>query len=167
LKEIIQKPSSNIVPSSKQRFPPPRSRGGFLIELDNMEKKINKFVYWTPRILSIIFILFLAIFSLDVFDMKLGFWGTVLGLFMHNIPVFILLAVLLISWKHEIVGGVVFILAGALYIVMILMNVLRNSFEWYMLSWILTIAGPAFLIGILFIINWLKKRNNQKEALIK
>jgi len=105
--------------------------------------------------------LFLAMFSLDVFDMKLSFWETALGLFMHNIPVFVLLIVLLISWKHEIVGGIVFILAGILYVVMILMNILRNSFEWYMLSWIIIIAGPTFFIGILFIINWLKKRNNQ------
>ncbi len=99
--------------------------------------------------------------------MKLGFWGTVLGLFMHNIPVFILAIILFISWKREIVGGIAFTLAGTLYIVMILMNVLRNSFEWYMISWILTIAGPAFLIGILFIINWRKRQNNQKDALIK
>ena len=139
----------------------------FLGRINNMEKKINKFIYWTPRILSIIFICFLALFSLDVISPELSFWQIVVGLFMHNIPVFILLIVLLISWKHEIVGGVVFILAGTLYVVMMLMNILRNSFEWYMASWILTIAGPAFLIGILFIINWLKKRNNQKDALIK
>ncbi len=132
-----------------------------------MGKKINRFVYWTPRILSIIFILFLAIFSLDIFDMKLGFWETILGLFMYNIPVFVLLVVLLISWKREIVGGIVFTLAGVLYVAIMLINMLRNSFEWYMISWIITIAGPAFLIGILFIINWLKKRNNQKDASIK
>lgn len=132
-----------------------------------MEKKINRFVYWAPRILSIIFMLFLAMFSLDVFDMKLGFWETALGLFMHNIPVFVLLIVLLISWKHEIVGGIVFILAGTLYVVIMLMNMLRNSFGWYMVSWNLIVAGPAFLIGILFIINWLKKQNSQKNALIK
>jgi len=33
-----------------------------------------------------------------------------------------LLVILLISWKHEIVGGVVFILAGLAYITMLLMN---------------------------------------------
>jgi len=132
-----------------------------------MEQKINKFVYWTPRILSIIFICFLALFSLDVISPELSFWQIVFGLFMHNIPVFILLAILLISWKREIVGGIAFTLAGALYVVMILMNVLRGSFEWYMVSWILTISGPAFLIGILFIINWRKKQNNQKDTLIK
>jgi len=118
-----------------------------------MEKKISKFIYWTPRILSIIFIIFLSLFSLDVFDMGLDFWGTVAGLFMHNIPVFILIAILIISWKYEIVGGIAFILAGLTYIVMLMMN----QFEWYMLSWSVTIAGPAFFIGILFLIGWFKK----------
>lgn len=129
-----------------------------------MTKKISKFVYWTPRILSIIFILFLTIFSWDVFDMKLGFWGTVLGLFIHNIPVLVLLVVLLISWKHEIVGGVTFIMAGILYLVA---NMLRNPFEWYRMSYSLIIALPAFLIGILFIINWRGKKNNYEDKPIK
>jgi hypothetical protein len=141
--------------------------GLFFGKIKHMENKINKFVYWTPRILSIMFLLFLAMFSLDIFDMKLGFWGTLVGLFMHNIPVFILLIVLLISWKHEIVGGITFILAGMSYMVMMLMNMLRGSFEWYMISYSLIIAGPAFLIGILFIINWSKRKSNQKDKLIK
>lgn len=119
-----------------------------------MVKKISRFIYWTPRILSIIFILFLALFSLDIFEGNYGFWGTILGLFMHNIPSLVLLMILLISWKYEIVGGIVFILAGILYIIIILMN----PFEWYMLAWILQISGIAFLIGILFLINWFKKK---------
>jgi hypothetical protein len=102
-------------------------------------------------------------FSLDIFDMQLGFWGTLLGLFIHNIPVFVLLAVLLISWKYEIVGGIVFILAGILYILIMLINISRDPFEWYMLSYSLIIAGPAFLIGILFVVNWLRKRNNHTD----
>ena len=123
-----------------------------------MEKKINKFVYWTPRILSIIFILFLALFSLDIFEMNLGFWGTLVGLFIHNIPVFILLIILIISWKHEIVGGIAFILAGILYIAFILMNVMTTGFEWYYLAWAVQISGIAFFIGIMFLVGWFKKR---------
>ena len=121
-------------------------------------RKINKFIYWCPRILSIIFILFLALFSLDIFEMKLGLWGTILGLFMHNIPVLLLLMVLLIAWKYEWVGGIAFFLAGLLYIAIMLMTALRNRFEWYMLSWAIQIAGLAFLIGILFLINWFQKK---------
>ncbi len=132
-----------------------------------MEQKINKFIYWTPRILSIIFICFLALMSLDVISPELSFWQIAVGLFMHNIPVFILLAVLLISWKREIVGGIVFTLAGMLYVMMILMNMLRNSFQWYMLSWILMVARPPFLISILFLINWRKQQPHQKNTFIK
>ena len=129
------------------------------------ETKISRFVYWTPRILSILFILFLAMFSLDVFEPGLTAGQIAIGLFMHNIPVLVLLVVLIISWKYEIVGGIAFILAGLLYILVLAMN---PNFEWYMLSWSLIIAGPAFFIGILFMIGWFKKKNlkHQKNPLI-
>ena len=117
-------------------------------------KKVSKFVYWTPRILSIIFLAFLVLFSFDVFGNGYTFWQTVAALLIHNIPVFFLLAVLIISWKYEIVGGIAFILAGLFYLVM---ESLRQP--WYtVISWSMIIAGPAFLIGILFLVNWFKKR---------
>lgn len=124
-----------------------------------MERKVNKFIYWTPRVLSIFFVLFLALFSLDVFEGNYGFWGTVLALFMHNIPALILLVVLLISWRHEIVGGIGFILAGIAYIGMISANIISTGFEWYYLAWAIQISGIAFLVGILFLIGWSKKRH--------
>lgn len=123
--------------------------------------KINKLLYWIPRILSIIFILFLMMFSLDIFDNGYGFWQIVIGLLMHNIPAFILIAILIISWKREIVGGIAFILLGFAYSMLVLLN----SFELYKLIWILTISGPAFLIGILFTINCKKKKINGNERI--
>ena len=117
-------------------------------------KNISKFVYWTPRILSILFLAFITLFSFDVFGNGYTFWETVLALFMHNLPGLILLAVLIISWKYEIVGGIAFILAGLLYIITTLMRQ-----PWYIvISWSMIIAGPAFLIGILFLVNWYKKK---------
>ncbi len=121
-------------------------------------RKVNKWVFWTPRILSILFICFLALMSLDVFDSGLSFWQTVVGLFMHNIPAFILLIALVISWKYEWVGGVIFILAGVVYIALLLISVLKSGFEWYLLFWAIQIAGLAFFIGILFMINWRRKK---------
>jgi hypothetical protein len=125
------------------------------------EKRREKLIFWAPRIMSIIFVLFLALFSLDVFDMNLGFWETVLGLFMHNIPALFLLIVLLIAWKYEIVGAIFYTLAGLAYIVITATSV---GFP-LALTWSLTIAGPAILIGWLFYLNWRRKKNKKgKEA---
>ena len=128
-----------------------------MVEQKHMAQKINQFIYWTPRILSIVFILFLMVFSLDVFEPGLSAWQIAIGLFMHNIPALVLLAVVVVSWRHEIVGGIVFILAGIAYIASMLAAGRLKGGMWVSFP---IIAGPAFLIGILFIVNWLKKRNN-------
>jgi len=117
-------------------------------------KRVSRGLYWTPRIISILLLLFLAMFSLDIFGNDYTFWQTILGLFMHNIPVFVLAILLWISWKHEWVGALTFLLAGLLYIFLTLW---RNQFQWYMLSWSLIIAGPAFIIAFLFYLNWKRK----------
>jgi hypothetical protein len=98
--------------------------------------------------------MFLAMFSLDVISPELTLKQIIIGLFMHNIPVLLLLLVLIISWKYEMVGGVVFLLAGLLYIIMMAIRL-----SWHtVLPWSLLIAGPAFFIGILFMINWFQKK---------
>lgn len=123
-----------------------------------MNKTLAKFVYWTPRVASILFVIFLALFSLDVFSESKGLWETLGALFIHNIPALLMLAFAIIAWKYEIVGGVAFILAGIIYIFF----VFQNPFEWYHLTWILQIAGPAFLIGALYLWGWFKKDETQK-----
>jgi hypothetical protein len=121
-----------------------------------MRRGVSRFVYWAPRILSILFLFFLVLFSLDVFEICSG-WDCMLGLLMHNIPVLILLIVLIISWRYEIVGGIAFILAGLVYIFFIMRSMSMSGFEWYYVDWILQISGIAFFIGILFLIGWYKK----------
>lgn len=121
-----------------------------------MVKKVGRFIYWTPRILAILFIIFLALMSLDVISPELSFGQIALGMLMHNIPTIVMLVVLIISWKREIVGGIAFIMAGGAYIVF----TAQAELPWYiMLSWAGTIAAPAFLIGILFLVNWFKRRH--------
>jgi len=119
-------------------------------------RKVSRWLYWTPRILSILFLLFLGMFSFDVFGNNYTFWQTVGAFLMHNIPVFVLAILLWISWKHELVGAIAFCLAGLLYVYLTLF---RAQIPWYIaLSWSMIIAGPAFLVGILFYLNWRRKR---------
>lgn len=120
-----------------------------------MTTTINKGLYWTPRVIGIIFVLFLALMSLDVFGPGQDFWQTTGALVLHLIPALILLAVLLVSWKYEIVGGVGFILAGLVYIGLLF----ASPFEWFKVVWALQISGIAFLVGILFLVGWKKKKH--------
>jgi len=76
-----------------------------------MKIQLKSVLFRMPRILCILFILFLAVIALDVFEEGRGFWGTVLALIMHLIPNFVLTLILILSWKREWIGGILF-LAG-------------------------------------------------------
>jgi len=99
---------------------------------------------WIPRVLAIVFIVFLLLFGLDVFSENAPFIRKLVAFFMHSIPSFILLLILFISWKKPLVGGSIFILfsiAFSLY------------FRTYRsLSTFLFFVLPPVLVGILFII---------------
>lgn len=114
-------------------------------------KSINGFLYWIPRILAILFILFLAFFSLDVFSPEKDLASIIFGLIMHNIPVFILIIVLVISWKYDIFG-VSFMLFGFIFLSNLILRGKRVEYGH------LTIIIPSILIGILFLFNWARKR---------
>ncbi len=123
--------------------------------------KVGRFVYWAPRILSILFVLFLGLFSLDVIEPGRSVGEIVVGLLIHNVPVFILIGFLIIAWKHELVGAITFITAGLLYMMLTMSEAIRSEVPWYLgVSWGLTLGGPALLVGILFLVNlsWKRKR---------
>lgn len=111
---------------------------------------MKKILYWLPRILSIIFILFIGLFALDAFDGKESLSEIIIGLLMHLIPNFILIAFLIIAWKKEKAGGIIFIILSIVFTIYFhtYKNILIFS----------TISFPVFLIGILFLINGLKRK---------
>ncbi len=120
-----------------------------------MEKKKNGFLYWTPRILGIGMIFYLAIFSFDVIGTSDDPWQVALGMLIYNIPSFILIILLLFSWKWDLIGGIIYPLLGLAY------NLFFCDQHW---SAHLGIAGPLFLIGLLFLLNWKANRNTIKPA---
>ena len=110
-------------------------------------------LYWAPRALSIVFIAFLSLFALDVFGEGYGFWKTLLALGMHLIPSFVLIVALVLAWRWEWIGAALYAGAGTLYVTWVMRHRMPPAIK---LSWILTIAGPAFVIAGLFLVNWLK-----------
>jgi hypothetical protein len=111
-----------------------------------MRPSTQKALYWTPRVLAIAFILFLALFALDVFGEGYSLGETLVALFMHLIPNFVLAAILVVAWKREWIGAVLFFGLGIFYLV-----ATRGNEHW---TAYLFISGPLFLMGILFQLNW-------------
>ncbi len=106
--------------------------------------KLKKILYWSPRIITILFIIFISLFALDVFSERYGFFDTIVALLIHLIPTYILITALLTAWRWPIVGGFIFIILGIFYIVWVWNK--QPIIAYFLIS------GPAFLIGLLFII---------------
>ncbi len=121
--------------------------------MSNFAKRV---LFWTPRGLSIAFLLFLSLFALDVFDRRLGFWSTGGALLLHLLPVFVLTLVLILAWRWAWIGAALYATAGLLYLTWVV-SMSRPVPAATRLIWILMIAGPAFLIAGLFLANWLKR----------
>jgi hypothetical protein len=121
-----------------------------------MSDGTKKLLYWTPRVLCIAFALFLSIFALDVFDAGYSFGETIVALFMHLIPVYMVIAALVIAWRWEWTGGVLFTALGLFYIYM----------TWNrapLLAYVF-ISGPAFLLAALFLANWFYRADLRPKA---
>jgi len=120
-----------------------------------------KIIHWTPRILCIMAILFISVFAADSFEQGYSIWQQLANLFMHLIPTFILIALLILTWKKELIGGILFLIIGlgtSPFIFMLNYN--RNHFSINQcLEIIFIINFPFIVVGILFIIShYLKKR---------
>lgn len=125
-----------------------------------MKDKITLF-YWLPRILCIASILFISMFAFDVFGTGEPVWRQLLAFVIHLIPVYIIVAILVLAWNYEKIGGIAFISFGLITTPLIfLLNYTRNNSVWVSLSIILIITLPFVLIGGLFLLSHrLKKRS--------
>jgi len=115
----------------------------------------ERLLFWAPRFLSILFIAFLSLFALDVFNEHLGFWRTAFALVMHLRLSIVLVAVLIVAWRREWVGSMLYAAAGLLYVIRVASTSLPISVR---VNWMLVIAGPAFVIAVLFFLSWKKHR---------
>jgi hypothetical protein len=115
-------------------------------------KKLS-LLLWFTRILAIMAILFVLVFSLDAFggDEPLG--RQLSGFLVHSIPALVLILALIVAWKHEIIGGTIFI------VIAIALGILWGSFKGN--SGSLLILAPFFLIGLLFITHGLLSRKSK------
>ena len=113
----------------------------------------NKFLFWIPRVVAILAVLFMMMFSLDSMGEGQTFRDILVCFLMHNIPAFVLILILVLLWKRDLVMGILFVLAAF---------VLAIRFNGFGKNWgVLIIAAPFLIAGIIFIGNHflLKKKD--------
>ena len=106
----------------------------------------ERFLFWTPRVLSVLFAAFLGIFAADVFDETQGFWSTALALFLHLIPSGLILLMLVIAWRREWLGVILYLAFGLMFCVAF----------WGTADWLgyAALSAPPTVIALLFFAHW-------------
>jgi hypothetical protein len=121
-------------------------------------------LHWTPRILCILAIAFISIFAFDAFEPGLTIWQQLAAFAMHLLPSFILFMMLVVAWRWELVGGIVFMLLGlGLSPFIYTHNYAMNHSVSMSLGIIMMITFPFFLVGLLFVTSYLVKKKQAPQ----
>jgi hypothetical protein len=102
-----------------------------------------KTLTWLPRILVMVYILFISMFALDSFNGN--FWLSLLGFLIHLIPSFVLTGILILSWKYKLAGGIIFVVLSIVF------TIFFSTYKDIVVF--LLISLPLLIIGTLFIVD--------------
>lgn len=117
-------------------------------------KPYQKILWWTPRVLCIIAILFISLFAFDAFSPERNLWQNIGALLIHLLPSFALVALLVVAWKWELVGGILITIMGLVATPFLFnMNSRPNNSVGETLGIVLIITFPFVITGVLFIIS--------------
>lgn len=128
---------------------------------EKMEASVKvKVFHWLPRSLCIIAIAFVSLFAFDSFGPGRNVWQQLSGFLMELIPSFILLALLLVAWKWEYVGGIAFAIIGMITSPLLYMwNYHINHSVGLSIGIVMGISFPFIVVGFLFLVsNYMKKK---------
>jgi len=120
-----------------------------------MKRRTKNILFWLPRILCILFAIFLSLFAFDIFNEGYEVRETVLALLIHLIPVIIVVAVLVLTWRRQWIGALLFPTLALAY------PVLSRGKQYWM--GYLVISGPLVLLGVLFMLNWIYREQLQND----
>lgn len=72
---------------------------------------MKRVLYFLPRFLAVLFVLFISMFALDVFGEERWF----LALIIHLIPSIILVIATTIAWRNSRLGALIFIILSLIF----------------------------------------------------
>ena len=109
----------------------------------------QRIVWWSPRLLGVLFSVFLGAFALDAFGNGTSTFDALRDFIIHLAPAGIMFAIVLLAWRWERLGGVMFFMLALAY------GVLTRG----RVSWMVTISAPLIVEGALFLWSSLMPRS--------
>jgi glycerol-3-phosphate acyltransferase PlsY len=109
-----------------------------------MSTSKSRLLLWSPRVVGIAVCAFLSVFALDAFGGGKGLAQALPDFAAHVAPTLVLLAIVGISWRYEWVGAIAFTSLAIAY----------AYFARDHASWIVAIAAPLLVVGLLFYWSW-------------
>lgn len=100
---------------------------------------------WTPRVLGILYAVFISLFAFDVWEMEGSLWARFGGFLIHLVPTYLVVIALLVAWWRPSAGGVLFLALAAAF---------SLFFGWREPGALLPLALPLVVTGVLFIADW-------------
>lgn len=99
------------------------------------------FIFWLPRVLLILFALFLELFALDTPFFSLGF-------LMHSLPSIVLLLIVILAWNRPKVAGWIMVAAAIFFAILIALSKIKgeDGAQFVILSVIPLVIGVLYLI---------------------
>ena len=120
-----------------------------------MTTTTRRLLYWAPRFLGIVVSLFIGLFAFDAFGPGKPLADALLDFAIHLLPALLLLTVVAASWRREWIGALTFIGLAVVYAT----TMARGRIDWMLL-----IAGPLLLVGMLFLASWFNHRAHPRSA---
>lgn len=97
---------------------------------------------WLPRLLAIVYALFLSLFAFDAWE-GVGFWEGLAAFIVHLLPVYFVLFALVVAWGRPRAGGVLFLVLAVVFTVF---------YGWREPAVLALMAGPLVVIGLLLLV---------------
>ena len=108
---------------------------------------------WLPRVLGVLFSVFIGLFAVDVFNQGYPGLRTLIAFLTHLIPAAIIFVSTLIGWRWPNWGAALFAVIGTVYVFYF------DGQPWLVYA---LISGPLFFIAILFAVS--SMLNRQKDT---
>ena len=109
--------------------------------------RLAKIIHWAPRVAAILIIIFVSLFSFDVFEMEATSLELLGGFLIHNIPSIGMLVLLIFAWKRPVVWFVAYLVAAALFSLFFVRDISA-------LPNLLLFVLPILFIASLFYAGW-------------